>query len=119
MTNSTTKKGPQCVAMHYTKEEVLVNPLRRVLPTRTFNKGAMPGVKGSVGEDKWDHKDLEVTDFSGTGGGGSYDELNTKIYTFNAIAKYTKQSSGGPIGLRVNCVCAKIVMNPWEAHGSA
>ena len=38
------KKGLEYVAMHLATEEALANPLRRVLPTRTFNKGARPGV---------------------------------------------------------------------------
>ena len=40
----------------------------------------------------------------------------------NIHAKYSKQSkqsSGGPRGLRATCVCAKIVMNALEARGSA
>ena len=37
----------------------------------------------------------------------------------NIHAKYSKQSSVGPRGLRATCVCAKIVMNALEARGSA
>ena len=88
--------------MHYTKEEVLVKPLRSVLPTRTFNKGARPGVTGTMKDDKWDHKDLEVTDFKRKLTIAAVVQvavmMNTQLYTFNA--KYSKQSSGGPIGLR-------------------
>ena len=65
------KKGLECVAMRYTKEEVLVNPLRRFLPTRTFNKCARLG-----SHERWTrpggHWLQEETDHrrSGTGGGG-------------------------------------------------
>ena len=55
-------------------------------------------------EDKWDHKDLEDTDFqrkltiAAVVQVALVDMMNTQLYTFNA--KYSKQSSGGPIGLR-------------------
>ena len=102
--------------MHYTEEKVLVNPLRRDLPTRTFNKGARPGVTGPVLEDKRYHKDLEVTDFERKLTIAAVVQLavmiNTQLYSLNA--KYSEQSSGGPIGLRT-----KIVMNAWEARRSS
>ena len=104
------KKGLECVAMHYTKEEVLVNPFRRVLPTRTFNKSARPGVTGPMEDNKWDHKDLEVTDFKRKLTIGAVVQvavvMDTQLYTFNA--KYSNQSFGGPIGLRATCACARM-----------
>ena len=101
------KKGLECVAMHYTKEEVLVNPLRRVLPTRTFNKGARPGVTGPVEEDKYDHKDLEVTDFKRKLTIAAVVKvavvvmMNTQLYTFNA--KYSNYRPQGDLCLCKNC----------------
>ena len=42
------KKGREFVDMHYTKEEVLVNPFSRVLPTRTFIR-----VPGRESQGQW------------------------------------------------------------------
>ena len=76
-----------------------------------------------MGEDKWDHKDLEVTDFKRKLTIASVVQaalvvmMNTQLYIYNA--KYSKQSSGGPIDVRATCVCARIVMNAWEARGIA
>ena len=48
--------------MHLTRAEVLLTPLRRLLPSRASRKRAGPGVTGQVEEEKWHHKDLELTE---------------------------------------------------------
>ena len=37
---------------------------------------------------------------------------NTHLYSFNG--KIFQQTSGGPIGLRATCACARVVMNSWD-----
>ena len=112
------KKGLEYVAMHLTKEEVLVNPLRRVLPTRITNQGARPGVTGPVDGEKWFHRDLELTEWEQKLVVASVVQvaviimMNSHIYSFNG--KYYQQASGGPIGLRATCACARVVMNTWD-----
>ena len=38
--------------------------------------------------------------------------MNTHLYSFNG--KIYQQTSGGPIGLRAACACARVVMNSWD-----
>ena len=87
---------------------------------RSSRKGTIPGVTGLVEDedDKWIHSNLELTNWEEKLVVASVVQvaiivmMNTHLYSFNG--KIFQQTSGGPIGLRATCACARVVMNSWD-----
>jgi hypothetical protein len=106
------------LAMHMTEAEQRISPLRRVLPTREAS-GVRPGVTSDPRkEGNWIFPDTELTELEQRMviammvQIGVIVAMNTHQYSFDG--KMFLQNAGGPIGLRVTCAIARVVMNTWD-----
>ena len=94
------------------------------MPERRYNKGTRPGITGkepmgfaSDDEIRWKFPETEITEKEKVNLIAAALEIGVKtsfqrhLYQFNG--KVYRQTSGGPIGLRITMAAARIVMGEW------